>query len=150
MEKIFIGKLTLFVYDLTLHQQYDTKQLSKTCALFLCSLFDTSLTPLLNLIVEYLSVFALDFIFLLEYDLQCTLPNMSYLGKLLSYCVTSVVSFRCSLAIMILCVSLLLFGSSHGFDALIKALHLLANFNSCNFNSFLPSSSFPFQIACFC
>ena len=77
---------------------------------------------------------------------------MSLLGKLLtiSYCVTPIISFGCSLAIVLSASLLLFFLSSHGFDALLKALHLLANFNLYNFNSFLASSSSPCKIACFC
>ena len=61
------------------------------------------------------------------------------------------VSFGCSLAIIILLsASLVLLGSLRGFDALLKALHLLANFNLCSFNSFLASSSSPCTVACFC
>ena len=46
------------------------------------------------------------------------------------------ISFGCSLAI-ILSALLVSFLSSHGFDALLKALHLPANFNLHSFNSFL-------------
>ena len=49
-----------------------------------------------------------------------------------------------------ICLLTTVFGSSHSFDALLKALHLLANFALCYFNSFLASISSPCKIACFC
>ena len=58
--------------------------------------------------------------------------------------------FGCSLAILLSASLLLFFGSSSGLDALLKALHLLANFNLYFFNSFLASRSFPCKITCYC
>ena len=59
------------------------------------------------------------------------------------------ISFGCSLAI-ILSALLVSFLSSHGFDALLKALHLPANVNLHSFNSFLALNSSPGTTACFC
>ena len=74
---------------------------------------------------------------------------MRLLGKLLStsYCVTSTKSFGSSFAI-VASAFLVLFGSQHRFDALLKALHLLASFNLYRFDSPLASSSSPCKIAC--
>ena len=95
-EKILIVKLTFFVCDLALHQPYEPKwhvKIVLSVSLFsVCYIIDT----FLKLILAYISIFPFDFIFLLDNDLQCNLPNISLVGKLLSisYCVTSMISFK--------------------------------------------------------
>ena len=74
---------------------------------------------------------------------------MSLLGKLLSiwYCVTSMISFGSSLAIVLSASLLLSFLSWH---ALLRAQHLPANFNLHSLNYFLALKSTPSKMACFC